>query len=429
MKGEKNGTAVGKPTLNRHHPIIQSVKRERHRHNAEMRRVKQNLAKLEAEQDHLWVENEQLKTLLNHLPDESSLDQYVARIAELEKQNDALEDEVHKLQGLSDDDLKELRAKNFPTHARNSITREDLALEYRNFVDEIINLVYQWVQPLLADEKHAAEVIQAAQRDGTAKEFINWMEAYPDIARLSSYNISTEYVILAVIMRWLEIGIFSAEVCGMAQATLTTLEHIEDSLYHHVEPKPPSIEIRRWRQNTNYALIQHPEYKAMRNAHEQELASNLQKVLCFLPGANEAGMLDRIRDTIVFRALEINELFVTSVDHFQLQTWEFLPGTSGAEVTSAAGLYEEREWFELEDPLDNSNKVEITDKSLDETRRRLDPVCTVIPAIVQRRAENPADVTLCCKAYIVAAWGLPKTRERKWNEQAPSFLNALLSSD
>ncbi|KAI1659344.1 hypothetical protein F4813DRAFT_354715 [Daldinia decipiens] len=427
MTEERNGTGVVKPTLNLHHPVIQSVTRERHRHNAEMRRVRQELTRLETEQDRLWVENEQLKTLLNHLPDDNSLDQFVARIGELEKQNDALEDEVHKLQGLSPDDARELRADHFPTHARNSITRDDLALEYRNFVDEIINLIYQWVSPLLNDEKHAAEVIQTAVRDGTAKEFIGWMEAYPDIARLSSFNMSTEYVILAIVMRWIDNEIFEAEVCGIAPEILTALENIEDSLYHNVKPQPRPVEIRRWRQNTNYALLQHPEYKNTRDAHEKKLAGDLQHILRFLPGAGAAGAIDNIRNTMVFRALEINELFATSVDHFQLQAWEFLAGPNTVETTSAAELYEYREWFELEDPLDNANKVDIEDKSLEEATRRLDPVCAVIPAVVLRHAENPDDVTLCCKSYIVASWGLPKTRERKWNEQTASFLNELLS--
>ncbi|KAI0130749.1 hypothetical protein F4814DRAFT_141615 [Daldinia grandis] len=427
---EKNTEAAGvKPTLDIHHPIIQSVTRERHRHKAEMRRVKGELARLKLEQDHLWVENEQLNTLMRHLPDAASLDEYVARIDELEKQNDALEDEVHKLQGLSSDEIKELRANQSPTFARNSITQGDIAIEYRNFVDEVINLTYSWVSPLLSDEKQAAAVIQAAKRDGTADDFVSWMDAYPDIARLSSFSVSTEYVVLAVIMRWLETEIFSADIIGVAPATLDTLARIEDSLCDHVDPKPRTLEVRKWSQSTNYALTQHPEYKTTRTAYENELATTLQFILRFLPGVHEAGMLERIRDVVVFRALEINELFTTSIDYFRLQTWNFLPGTSVVDVTPAEELFEQRDLFELEDPLDNANKVDIEDNTVDEVRRRLDPVCAVIPAVVLANAEDPTDTVLCCKSYIVAAWGLPKTRERKWNEQKPGFLNALLSSE
>ncbi|KAI0851985.1 hypothetical protein F5Y00DRAFT_274240 [Daldinia vernicosa] len=423
MKEAKTGTGVAKPV----YPVIQSVSRERHRHNAELRRVKSELVKLEAAQDQLWIENEQLKNLLKHLPDDSSLDEYVARIDELEKQNDALEEEVHELQGMSPDDIKELRAEQFPTLPRNSITQEDLKVEFRDYVDSIILLVYEWVLPLLTDEKHAAEVIETAKRDGTAQDFVTWLEAYPDIARLSSFKLSAEYTILAVIMRWLNSEIFGMDIRGVAKETITTLEHIEDSLANHIKPELRPIEIARWRQSTNYALVQHPEYKTARKAHEQELASLLQEILGFLPGVNEAGMLDRIRDTIIFRALELNELFDTSVDYFQIYVWDFLPGVSTGELSTAGELYEQQELFELADPLDNAKRYTIEDKSPDEATRRLDPVCAVIPAIVLTNVEDEDDAEVCCKAYIVAGWGLPKTRDRKWKEQAPGFLNALLA--
>ncbi|KAI8960012.1 hypothetical protein F5Y11DRAFT_358797 [Daldinia sp. FL1419] len=410
------------------HPIIQDVKRERLRHEAELRVVKRQLAGLRSAQDNLIIENEQLKNLMHHLPDSSTLEEFASRIQGLEKQNDTLEDEIHRLKGLTAEDVEELRAKHFATHARNSITIDQIVLEYRNFADEIISLIYEWVKPLLDDEPLAADIIEQARKTGAGKEVLEWMEAFPDIARLSSYQLSAEYVILAIVMRWLDQRIFSADLCTLNPVVLDTISGIEDSLYNHVTPRQRALEIRRWRQTTYYALIQHPDYKSIRMDHEETLAKEIESIFSFLPEVTRPNMRERIRDVIIFRALELNELFVTSIDHFIFQFWNFLPNAD-AVVSTAENLFEERERFEFEDLLDGSNKVELEEKTLDEIVRRLDPVCCLIPAVFLINADDFSDATLCCKSYLVAAWGLPKNREKKAAEQTPGFLNGLLLSE
>ncbi|KAI1471737.1 uncharacterized protein F4812DRAFT_467700 [Daldinia caldariorum] len=434
-----------KPTADENHRVIQSVRRERHRHNAEMRRVRAKVSSLEAEQDNLWVENKQLQEVLDHLPDQTSMDEYVARIDALQDENDLLQEEIWKLKGLSTDQVKELRGEDLPTHPRNSITPEEIAVEYRNFIDQIMNLIYSWVKPLLENERWAQKVVETAQKDGSSAALVRWLDAYPDIARLSSFHVSTEYVLLASIIRWVDQHVFRAELPGVAPELLALLARVEDSLDNHVTPRQRALELRRWRQTTYFALVHHPEYKGARFAREAALGEALRGILAFLPAVRDGGaeVLQQLRDIVVFPALELNELFVTSTDHFQLQIWDFLSrnngsssgggggGGSGGEetATTVEQLWEYRDWIELEDALDNnSTKVTIADKSVEEAARRLDPVCTVVPAVVLTSADDFDDVTLCCRAYIIAAWGLPQARERKWNEQVPGFLNGFLAS-
>ncbi|OTB16234.1 hypothetical protein K445DRAFT_300172 [Daldinia sp. EC12] len=411
------------------HPVIQSVTRERNRHNAEIRRVKIQLAELEAEQDKLWVDNEQLRELLDHLPDQTSMDEYVSRIDDLQNNNDHLQEEIWRLKGMSAEEVNELRDEVLPTHARNSITPEQLTIEYRNYIDGIMNLIYAWVKPLLDNEKFARKVVDVARQDGSGAELLRWLEAYPDIARLSSFHVSTEYVLLAVIIRWVDQHVFSTSLGGMSPELVEMLDNIENSLYNNVSPRHRVVEIRRWRQTTYCALTQHPEYKQARIIHEENLAVELRKILLFLPTVrDDAHALQRLQSTVVFPALELNELFLTSTDYFHLQSWDFLPGggVPSGTTTTPEQLYEYREWIELEDPLDNSSKVSLQDKSADETTRRLDPVCTVVPAVILTTADDYEEVVLCCQAYIIAAWGLPQARSRKWNEQTAGFLNGFL---
>ncbi|KAI1801471.1 hypothetical protein F4811DRAFT_534574 [Daldinia bambusicola] len=442
-----------KPTADEKNSVIQSVRRERARHNAELRRVRSKFNSLEAEQDNLWVENRQLKDLLDHLPDQTSMDEYAAQIDTLQNENDLLQEEIWKLKGLSADQVNELRVEDLPTHARNSITPEQIRVEYRHFVDEIMLLAYSWVRPLLQDPRWAQKVVEAAKGDGSSDALVRWLDAYPDIARLTSVHVSTEYVLLAVIMRWVDQHIFRADLPGISPELLNLLNLVEDSLYEHVAPRQRALEIRRWRQTTYFAVVHHPGYADARRYREDALARELRDILRFLPAVRDGGdeVLKQLRDTVIFPALELNEAFTTSVDHFQLQMWDFLPGSdsnsnsnsnngsgedpSGAGVVEAATvtttveqLWEYRDWFELEDTLDNNTtKVTVADKTVEETVRWLDPVCTAIPAIVMTSADDYDDTTLCSQAYIIAAWGLPPARERKWNDQVPGFMNGFLA--
>ncbi|KAI0880141.1 uncharacterized protein GGS22DRAFT_198345 [Annulohypoxylon maeteangense] len=334
---------------------------------------------LERENQALWKKSEDLRRLLDHLPDKD------ARILDTNS--------AQELAGLHNL-IHRVAAKVNP-----EVDGPRFSQSFDKIEGNIFRLASDWM-------KTYGDGTPRNKVSATRSKATEWMRRFPDIVRLSRYDPNGTLVIQAAVTRWLHLEIFSRDLSGI----FPNVEELFDAFFlERVDnPKRSVLEQRRWYQLTYASIVAHPDYPQARETRETELATDLEQLFSFLHPDVET--YQRVLSDIIRPAMSLQERTALTVQQPALNFYD-IPTNPTAEYleqfanTAVAALT-------CVDATNNHRKIDFTEENKGALAKTVLPICSLSPVITFREIEMLGGVTLSHRGFVVCTNGDEETKAK-----------------
>ncbi|RYP73512.1 hypothetical protein DL771_003551 [Monosporascus sp. 5C6A] len=231
--------------------------------------------------------------------------------------------------------------------------------------------------------------------------------------------------------------LYDAVLYGSAPQHTHMLQQIEDSMRESVQPKRDLFAVRNWRAESYISLVNHPNFRTVRDERRVEMTKELGKSLFpLILQAVKAPFYQSLDRKIIGPAQELQEKIQSSIHHywFTLNQYE---GASYGDVSDhvrASKLLAELDEVDCEDVFGNRRRWDPAKlhnpPSRGDMMHKLYPICALSPRLMMRqvgRGEIVKEPRVIRKQRTLVAWATPETRASRLAEEPQTLMNAIYS--
>ncbi|KAK0706053.1 hypothetical protein B0T26DRAFT_654715 [Lasiosphaeria miniovina] len=354
-----------------------------------------------------------------------------------ETRNDALVQELERLQaenrGLKAD-LDDARSHIFSLQPyRKDLTPDEVGREYDDLVNGITDWVTRFAEPVLEHPKKMEEVLAAAKKRSPEIHILRkWLQTHVDLMHGSLFPETDIDIIIAIIMRYLEVHIFRKILCGVVPGFVEVLSSVETSMQNNVEPKRDLFAMRTWRAEALNAVICSPEYQKGRADWIRELTLNLASTFkIFSKDIQKFCVI--WQDTVIKPAVALHEKMATSTHHFYTDLNTYMMWNPHHELAQNPNFLDDLHKLRCENILQHRKTFNIAKLSPKPTREQLSAkltnVMAVVPALYMRqvgRSDIIKEPRLIRPQQMLVAWGGQEAREKFVANKERTLMNGVL---
>ncbi|KAI8634301.1 hypothetical protein F5Y19DRAFT_470485 [Xylariaceae sp. FL1651] len=311
----------------------------------------------------------------------------------------------HLRQQLRDKDaeIKTLRAPKREDHefimkvmtlSLDDDPRRALSSDIRQDCDQLWEDVNTWVQtlldPILDSTVLGSEVLTEINSDASVAEpLFQYIDANGDLKRTLQYQGTDEWVLTAIIIRFLVDQVFEKGLHDLSHQPMRILHSIENAMRTIHSPPRTELNVQIWRRETYAALNSLPEFTQMYwKPFTKTVIDRLRGLVGFLkvvPGYEAA--INEFEQDILSSAIKIHKDMVTSMEKFwfEFETYDQAVGREARVellLSNLKGpLVGNRVGDVCVDILGHFRTIQTEKISRAELKQKMDPLVTKVPRI------------------------------------------------